>query len=102
MSGKWTPGPWVPDFGEVIRIRDMSGATLATVTHTHLSGRRDIVEVEDNARLMAAAAELFDALEMCVSALEVWQLMQPVPSNGLDRFVEKGRAALAKAKGEGA
>ncbi|NVN02178.1 MULTISPECIES: hypothetical protein [Asaia] len=115
MSGKWTPGPWVPDFGEVIRIRDASGATLATVTHTHLSGKRDLTEVGASARLIAAAPELAEALEALLSdAMELLKAAawgyarQDITADDLEErgfapeSFGRARAALAKAKGEGA
>lgn len=97
MSGKWTPGPWATDFGEVIRIRDVSGAALASVTHTHLSGRRNIAEVEENARLISASPQLFDALKDLVDEtadMLTWGCEPDV--------IRNARAALAKAKEEGA
>lgn len=98
MSGKWTPGPWKVALTNPRWV--MSSDNIIAEIEDELSGPDAAVQMAANARLIAQSPELFDALEMCVSALEVWQLMQPVPNDGLDRFVEKGRAVLAKAKGE--
>ncbi|MDR6182001.1 hypothetical protein [Asaia bogorensis] len=107
MSEKWTPGPWIVGKGAGYFIKRPNARMAHLVGMTpEFSGvgaeSGNDEEARANAHLMATSPELYDTLEMCVSALEVWQLMQPVPNEGLDRFVEKGRAALAKAKGEGA
>jgi hypothetical protein len=52
METKYTPGPWFPEYGEDIWIRDEDGNHIATV-HT------DILD----ARLIAAAPVLLEALK---------------------------------------
>lgn len=96
---KHTPGPWKahfeeayfvtgPDLGRVAMMMNLKGAH-------GLGGRRSGDESASNARLIAAAPELLEALR---GALEHW----PVPSSICkDRpAYEAARAAIAKATGE--
>ena len=86
---KWTPGPWRVLNDEAIKVASSDGS-LATVTHIHLRGRRDTSEVEANAHLIAAAPDLYAALEMA----QLWLSVD-------GRFDMQGiNAALAKARGE--
>lgn len=95
MSGKHTPGPWVLD-----------GHNLSSIIHCvkergnpeakHLCGDYEtIARCEDenwkaNARLIAAAPDLLEALEMCLDCLA---------ENGVKEAQEKARAAIEKATG---
>jgi hypothetical protein len=92
---KWTPGPWKI-------FRASNGAMLGIgvdrpADEDHAAGVTDAYgglwgsggEKEANARLIAAAPELYDALEHILDG-----------ALSLPRFAEEeGRAALAKAKG---
>lgn len=87
---KHTPGPWKahfedayfvtgPDLGRVAMMMNLKGAH-------GLGGRRSGNESAANARLIAAAPDLLDA---CKAALSDDQ-----------PYIEKCRAAIAKATGE--
>lgn len=119
MSNAWTPGPWeyvpstehhgpyvaAPFGGDVADCYVMSNPTLLSERNGGKS--RPIphqAEAADaNARLIAAAPELYEALEALLDAY-----MENAPSNpgpgfwDLDRdsAVIAARAALAKARGE--
>jgi len=101
MSGKWTPGPWRADLGETYRACDRQNQTVAWATFVFSSAkatvRRESEEVAANARLIAAAPELAEALEALVEEtadMLTWGCEPDV--------IRNARAALAKAKGEGA
>lgn len=94
---KHTPGPWTPEFGEAYRVRaQQDGGQVAIMMNLKgrhgLAGRRNGDEVAANARLMAAAPELMDALKALLNydnlgAYERADVRQ------------KARAAIAKATG---
>ena len=64
-----TPGPWEVDSGECLKVRNDSGS-IAMIMQTHLRGRRGNDETHANARLIAAAPDLLDALKDAVAKLE--------------------------------
>ena len=88
---KWTPGPWRVLNDEAIKVASSDGS-LATVTHIHLRGRRDTSEVEANAHLIAAAPDLYAALDGLLGLLDAGSLYEPQ--------AYAARTALAKARGE--
>lgn len=93
---KHTPGPWVPEFGESCRVRaKQDGGKVAIMMNLKglhgLIGRRTGAEVAANARLIAAAPELLEALEY---------IMGDSVSFLRDTAIEKARSAIAKAEGK--
>ena len=88
-----TPGPWEAHFEEAIRVKNKDG-TVAIATNLHLHGRRDISEVEANARLIAAAPELLEALQFLLSS---YKAQVPDAENCSD--VYDAEQAIAKARG---
>ena len=90
-----TPGPWTVEHDEATKVLDADGCTLAWVGHLHLRGRRSSEEVGANARLIAAAVDMLEALEAIVADAEYLAL---VGDNHARRMAAK--AAIAKAKGE--
>lgn len=116
METKHTPGPWTPEFGEAYRVRaQQDGGQVAIMKNLKgrhgFAGRRNGDEVAANARLMAAAPELLEALQEAKAALE-WCVEQgggPAcehESGGVVCFckennaISSARAAIAKATGE--
>ena len=84
METKHTPGPWAID-GEGTNAM-VRGADLTIVAVRHrLTGPTH----EANARLIAAAPELLEALE---------SILSDACDNGA--YWDKARAAIAKARGE--
>ncbi|OUJ16378.1 hypothetical protein HK28_00110 [Acetobacter sp. DsW_063] len=99
---KFTNGPLHVDFGECIRIKDESG-TVATVTHVHLTGRRNPEQVIANAHLIAAAPELYEALEETLEqaiACFTHHYGENPEGGSLPEYITKAQSALAKARGE--
>jgi hypothetical protein len=94
-NAKHTPGPWEigPDF-------DNDGTREVPIGHRLKSGFVLTVAValgglkgqQENARLIAAAPELLEALRDTLDALECW--------TGSDSRIDKARAAIFKATGE--
>lgn len=66
---KYTPGPWKAEFDETYSVRAGNGYCTRIAIATNLKGRHgtggriDPEEVAANARLMAAAPGLLEALE---------------------------------------
>lgn len=100
---KHTPGPWVVHEGDEIDIRSANPADLAQAPiyyciaeniggHVHGENFDDYSEVEANARLIAAAPELLEALESFPGFL--------CGTESGDAWIEQMRAAIAKARGE--
>lgn len=97
-EAKHTPGPWVADFGEAFHIRPSEGGTLAQVTFLKgrggLGGRRNADECAANARLIAAAPDLLEALEL-------WRDRISGPTEmSMQTLLHMTDAAIAKARGE--
>jgi len=87
---KWTPGPWIFSGLSSTGIGYVN-ARLQTIAQAW-----DFPEAEANARLIAAAPDLLEALESAmrwIGSLTDWE-------GAGDPDVDKWREALAKAKGE--
>jgi hypothetical protein len=99
---KWTPGPWT--------LVDVTGDEIAITTEARMAD--DIIpivevlidwneplesEQQANALLIAAAPELYEALERALN----WLSSYPGQGTmGIDGPYEQARSALAKARGE--
>ena len=88
---KHTPAPWVYDsFALREEIRSESNPLIAVVSSVHCSSPE---QMRDNARLIAAAPELLEALEALLNE----------PTNAPDylptKLWDRAREAVAKAKG---
>ena len=92
MSGN-TPGPWEASEGypsDVWHV-DMPNRTLSVSVSRHETDDMSVEEVQANARLIAAAPDLFDAVEHVLIASEDGGDMDDIDFNML-------RKALARAK----
>ena len=93
-ASKHTPGPWKWMMGGIVGVkRDKHDQTVPSVVNHNGLGRQG-TETEHNARLIAAAPELLEALDALLNAR--WQGDQTV----LTDAQAKARAAIAKARGE--
>ena len=101
---KFTPGPWSLDNNDVrdeaqAVLRDATGCIVADAFTMDRTG-----ECEANAHLIAAAPELYEALEDCMTALEPYDDAKPrdwkSDRENLRRVYQSARFALAKARGE--
>ena len=93
MKTKFTPGPWEKG-GLIVDARGI-------IIRQQWEGTRIIDEIEPNAHLIAAAPDMYEALEAAI--LEYGKPGGPwnVPSSP-GSWIEKARAAIAKARGEDA
>ena len=91
MTTKHTPGPWtVGKCGEVVA----GGTTLADVYG-------DDEQADIDARLMAAAPDLLEALkDIADDYTDRFDLESPSTNPGIKNYVRLARAAIAKAQGE--
>ena len=94
METKHTPGPWALDWNVArIDVFSADAATLvATVRRSTMSAGVDST-ARTNARLIAAAPDLYDALR---ELLYAWDVLQD-PAAGV---AEDARAAIAQAVGK--
>ncbi len=90
---KHTPGPWEAHLDEAYFVTGPDRGRVAIMTHLKgahgLGGRRSGDESAANARLIAAAPDLLEAL----TDLLGWQTLAP------DDVVAAARAAIDKAEG---
>lgn len=96
MSG-YTKGPWSADLGEAYRVMSNDGSQVAIMTHLKgrygLGGRRESKESASNARLIAAAPDLLDALK----GLAAWA---DGPRQDALSDLTRAREAIAKAEAQ--
>ena len=88
----WTPGPWLVQFeqggGYAVWTRQPHIGTLATIHEEDINGE---FPAKANARLIAAAPDLYEALDRFCSALDGADC-------DYDELAGMARAALAKAR----
>ena len=95
MDTKWTPGPW-----RASATREVFSPSKRTVCRAHLDGER-CTEALANAHLIAAAPDMYEALERLAG-------MKPGRANAAtaqDLYLTVraiAESALAKARGESA
>jgi hypothetical protein len=89
---KHTSGPWYTRHGQISSETSAHGCTIANCNATAKGISQ--AEVDANARLIAAAPEMFEALKR----LTAWH-GNPGSLADLDGARETARAALAKAEG---
>jgi hypothetical protein len=91
---KWTPGPWsVADDG-CIRCSDANADYLIYASPWRSDAWSGDVQAIANGTLMAAAPDLYDALNRMLANY------RSDGSEASERDIEIARAALAKARGE--
>jgi hypothetical protein len=102
MSTNHTAGPWHYKAPDEVAIHDAEGGRIAILANLRgalgMGGRRDPNEVIANARLIAAAPELLEALQEAVVALKHVQDALYVRVN--PGTVEKAEAVISRALGQ--
>ena len=104
---KHTPGPWISD-GETIDLFDFElenrrfwiSADGMVIGYVDGFGNKDNEERKANARLIAAAPDLLEALQLAMPVLESMRKQWPrcTHDDSLD-LLQTARAAIAKATG---
>lgn len=95
---KHTPGPWNRIKGDR-NVYSASGTVCKTPAI--LGGGSAATNWEANARLIAAAPDLLEALEDALSDYDAWMKDADVtPNESLLAWTNKARAAIARARGE--
>jgi len=102
---KATPGPWEWDAGDVGEAYSVPYSDVfVDAGNTIIASFNDgIPEGRANACLIAAAPDLYAALDELVYMIEAWekavrQVIETDPAHGMN--LEKAKSALAKARGE--
>tara|TARA_R110000824_G_scaffold308609_1_gene496046 strand:+ start:114 stop:431 length:318 start_codon:yes stop_codon:yes gene_type:complete len=100
---KWTPGPWDvrPGWGlNAIEVAPVDDAPDLVGEPTEVAGISDCyTEHEANAHLIAAAPELYEALESLVGQID-GACGDVLPAGAFSLARKKAHAALANALGE--
>lgn len=114
--GPWEIGPWVDSLGgNVYRVIVAAGRKVSAVTvygrkldgttggrllkHGGHTKTVSVDECDNNAHLVAAAPDLYEALHALMENPDYMVSVGGNP-NMVDRMLERARAALAKARGE--
>ena len=100
-DGKWTPGPWkAANHGIVQRnYLDIDGETSTEIVATAaFSIRKSHAEVDANARLIAAAPDLYKALSLLMEWIEKRDASWIIEET--QEAADLSRSALARARGE--
>lgn len=109
MSGQHTPGPWLcqptnidgPDYGVCIVADNLGGLVGAALPWATEIDSGDMARVEANARLIAAAPELLEALRAAENHFGPFAEVTINGQHDTDdvRVTALMRAAIAKATG---
>lgn len=103
-DAKHTPGPWAVGYLDQSGQRIVKQEHIEICTCWHHSVGSIEQEMEANARLIAAAPDLLEALEGLVKINEEHNAAMAVimgrPANWKDTYLDKARAAILKAKRE--
>ncbi len=101
---KHTPGPWHHTGREFNDVRDSDDELVAVALHLRVGQpERSVQEAEANARLIAAAPELLEALKTAMQQLETDAIFMSLSGANGDHQAKAAliaRAAIAKATGE--
>jgi len=102
---KFTPGPWrvISNSPTDIYVRDDGGLIARGATPTFYPDQHDryvaeLAEYAANARLIASAPELYEALQRCVAHMTDHPMFND-PDAGECETLRIARAALLKASG---
>lgn len=97
---KHTPGPWVVSANSPFLVRAGDDTTGRHIAHAGPASYHPSFEVDEpNARLIAAAPELLEALERLVTEIILSDVDMEYIDSHFKPHIEKARAAVAKATG---
>ena len=92
-ENKFTPGPWETGDDYQVQTVDKHGYEIAEM-------RIDVPEYEANARLIAAAPDLLEALEAVLLVVGQLRIGEHLPCDQGMNVTKLCMAAIAKARGE--
>lgn len=95
----WSRGPWV-NCGDAFIQSDFDAAVIVEQMNTEIGGDCTDEEITANANLIAAAPDLYEALDWFARGSHYDGCAVILHGNECDCGVAKARAALAKARGE--
>lgn len=102
-AGHFTPGPWVareePHRSAIFSASAYAGRHIATASSYWAGDGPRAEEREANARLMAAAPDMFEALKEVVAYLDSIEGLGEGGTSAYDVPSIMARAAIAKAEG---
>ena len=95
VTNTHTPGPW-----EYCPKDTPDGQPFVLSQHVNRGGNFYVAvcRVEEDARLIAAAPELLEALKNTIQSLEYWFPRRGDPQGANSEMMNKARAAIAKAE----
>lgn len=99
MTTKHTPGPWAVRYDYVVQAPSFDDGRLVPVAQPY-GVNSDGTDLFANARLIAAAPELLEALEDLKSELVLSDVDQGYIESHFRRCLNKAAAAIAKATGD--
>ena len=94
-SARWSSQGWVPTW-TYIPVHNERHQLVCSVYPT--AGSYD--DATRHARLIAAAPELYEALQSCVTQMRVWVAINGDLIGALQQNIDAAESALAKARGE--
>ena len=106
MEKKWTPGPWsCSTQSKLLRVGKVIPGGGVVICGIHRFGARGGAKCSgdpiSNAHLIAAAPELYDALEAAEESIATFIGVHDYPENsGAQDILNQIRSALTKARGE--
>jgi len=94
MENKHTAGQWKPEYNRVISSFNIlkDGYIIATIND---DSTKEFEEVEANAKLIAAAPELLEALKDCLFGLNIAN--KENPNKGFKKSIVAAEAAIKAA-----
>lgn len=98
---KFTPGPWFVDHKSPFLVRagdDIDGRHIAHIGPANYTPRFDVDE--PNAKLIAAAPELLEALEELKCELILSDVDMDYIESHFRKALNKAQSAIARARGE--
>lgn len=108
MTTNHTPGPWtqtIGAWGNIGADNDSRGNGSVQVASISLPSENEpawAAEGKANARLIAAAPDMLEALREMTDLAYKLAMASPDLNPEVDRIIPKARAAIAKAEGRGA
>ncbi len=110
MNSKHTPGPWIttPTFSHVFRNEGEHDGVICAMPRNDspIQWVCDPASLENsaNARLIAAAPDLLEALKEVIQSVENWACACEINGEGKNNaaavYVRNARQAIAKAEGK--